>query len=429
MSSSNDNLVICRACPEFRGEDGEKVKCRAAACCGNQVGDVHVGRGRCPRWKWGSVDPRTVDMNTPIELFRMAIDAPLNVIDGIYQHNTWPRAGWQGWPNVTASYRQAVSEFVADPPAYPGGEGDGIIIAASDPKYVASAYVTVRMLRHVGCTLPIQIWHCGRLRDWLPCERKAVEDHGAQMVDADEVAKTNPHRCLNGWELKAYALVNCSFRRVIFLDADCYPARDPAEIFQWKEFSDYGAVLWPNSREYDPTPQQCSIFDVRHEVGWVGTESSMLAFDRERCCKPLALTDWFNRHSDFYYFWVYGDQETFAMAFRRLSIPFAMPVHRYAWEFHTSVHHDFAGRWFAMHRCRDKARLSNALPHAAKYQGQHSQRQTSAGRPVFPVPRRLSKSARIRPTTASDARRCAAVRARIPGSQCHGARFRPGQQN
>src|SRR3569623_832335 len=66
--------------------------------------------------------------------------------------------GWWQWPNVHAAQRELCADFLSNVPEYPGGyTGRGIVVVGGG-KYFPSAYVTVRVLRHVGCTLPIELW-------------------------------------------------------------------------------------------------------------------------------------------------------------------------------------------------------------------------------------------------------------------------------
>ena len=47
--------------------------------------------------------------------------------------------------------------------AYPAErfEGRGIVICGGGAKYFPCVYVLVRLLRHLGCQLPIEVWHLG----------------------------------------------------------------------------------------------------------------------------------------------------------------------------------------------------------------------------------------------------------------------------
>jgi len=39
--------------------------------------------------------------------------------------------------------------------------GCGIVICAGGPKHLHCGWICIKMLRHVGCTLPIEVWHLG----------------------------------------------------------------------------------------------------------------------------------------------------------------------------------------------------------------------------------------------------------------------------
>jgi hypothetical protein len=92
-------------------------------------------------------------------------------------------------------------------------------------------------------------------------------------------------------------------------------------------------------------------------------ESGQLVVDKARCWAAMQLTLHLNAWSDFYYQYVYGDKETFHLAWRMLDRPYAMPPYPSrmavgvwsqapatdagAW---TQVQHDFAGRPIFHHR-------------------------------------------------------------------------------
>lgn len=83
-------------------------------------------------------------------------------------------------------------------------------------------------------------------------------------------------------------------------------------------------------------------------------ETGQVLVDKERCWESLNLTLWFNENSDFYYQYVYGDKETFHLAFRKLRRRYALvpwPVHPLE---STMCQHDFEGRRLFQHRNADK---------------------------------------------------------------------------
>ena len=66
-----------------------------------------------------------------------------------------------------AARRRLFERAVANKPAWPTRRfrGRGIVICGGGAKYFPCAWVTLKMLRHLGCTLPIELWYLGARRD------------------------------------------------------------------------------------------------------------------------------------------------------------------------------------------------------------------------------------------------------------------------
>jgi hypothetical protein len=140
---------------------------------------------------------------------------------------------------------------------------------------------------------------------------------------------------------------------VLFIDADNVPVVDPSFLFDTPQFKRTGAILWPDIRRWERTNPIWKFTGLPYRPGWE-SESGQMVFDKERCWRPLALAQWFNEHSDFYYQHVLGDKDTFTLAFRKLDQRYAMvpkSVHRLL---ATMCQHDFKGRRIFQHRNLDK---------------------------------------------------------------------------
>src|SRR5207244_12553377 len=75
---------------------------------------------------------------------------------------------------------------------------------------------------------------------------------------------------------------------------------------------------------------------------------------KERCWAALCFCMLLNENSDFYYQYLYGDKETFRLAFRKLKKVYSMiqkPIHPLDG---TMCQHDFEGRRMFQHRNTDK---------------------------------------------------------------------------
>jgi hypothetical protein len=248
----------------------------------------------------------------------------------------------------------ACDGFISQIAAYPGSNsGRGIIICGGGVRYFTSAWVCVNMLRHLGCTLPVEIWHFG------PAEldhsmAALVEPLGVKSVDAHRVRKPGSPRLTHGWQLKPFAILNCRFREVLLLDADNVPVVDPEYLFDSPEFQETGAMFWPDY-PHRPDPKATAIWRScgLRRPSEPEFESGQILVNKERSWRPLCLSLWFNENASFYYQYIYGDKETFHLAFRKLKQGYTLipPIHPLPG---TMCQHDFDGRRIFQHRNRDK---------------------------------------------------------------------------
>lgn len=253
-----------------------------------------------------------------------------------------------------------VDRFISTIPASPrDGEfsGRGIVCCAGGQRYLLNAYVMIRMLRSLGCSLPVQIWHLGEgeLIDSLVNKLLPL---GVVFYDARAIAQNiQPrHTRLHGWEVKPFAVLNSSFAEVLLLDADNVPVVDPAFLFEIPEYRETGAVFWPDFNRLKQNRLAWRVFgniEYRDEPEF---ESGQLLIDKRRpdCWRALVLTDWYNRHSDFFFDHAHGDKETFHLAWRKLGVPYSMPskgIHALPG---VMCQHDFQGRRIFQHRNMEK---------------------------------------------------------------------------
>ena len=260
-------------------------------------------------------------------------------------------------PPEAARYQALLAAAVESPAPYPAGRftGRGIVICGGGAKYFPCVWVCVKMLRHLGCTLPVELWHLGP-HEVTPAMRALVEPLDVRCVDGLEVARRHPVRTLHGWEMKCYALLHCAFAEALLLDADNVPVVDPAFLFDELEYHRTGAVFWPDFGRLGPDRSIWQITGIpyRDEPEF---ESGQIVVDKARCWAALTLAMHFNEHSDFYYRHVHGDKETFHLAWRKLGQEYAMPARPIHALEATMCQHDFTGRRIFQHRNFDKWRV------------------------------------------------------------------------
>jgi hypothetical protein len=292
----------------------------------------------------------------------------------------WPK-DWANWENTKEAHRILARRFadklregIRDWGLGIGGhDGEsnpqslipnpslnrGIVIAGGGPKYFPGVWVCVKLLRHFGCTLPIQLWHLGP-DECDPYMRRLLQPMGVECVDARQVERErHPCRILCGWELKPFSVLYSPFAEVLFLDADNGVVRDPTYLFDRPEYARHGAAFWPDYSHWMLKPDIWRIFgmDDRREPAF---ESGQFIVNKRLCSRELRMALWYAEHSDFTFSHVYGDKECFHLGWRRLGSDYAMPARPPGWNIHTIVQYGFDNEIVFQHRCQDKwARSGN----------------------------------------------------------------------
>ncbi len=256
--------------------------------------------------------------------------------------------------NARQRMDEAVSRLAEEPLA---GDGRGIVICAGGLLYFVNAWVCINMLRRLQCNLPIEVWHMGP-SEMNQTMRDLLEPLRVTCVDAFEVLFSHPVRVLQGWELKPFSIIHSQFDEVLLLDADNVPALNPEFLFETPQFHQAGAIFWPDSRNLRPEQPIWKFTGVpfRDEPTF---ESGQLVLSKRRCSKPLSLTMWMNEHSDFWFRHIYGDKDTFHLAWRRLGQSYAMPPRGRQPMSRIFCQYDFEGRRLFQHRSRSKWRLGH----------------------------------------------------------------------
>jgi ADP-heptose:LPS heptosyltransferase len=238
-----------------------------------------------------------------------------------------------------------------------GGDfaGRGIVISGGGVRLFTNAWVCIRMLRHVGCSLPIELWYFGE-RELDARMRALVAPLGVECVDGESRLRQHGARLQHVWALKPFAVLHSRFREVLLLDADNVPVANPEPLFRSPAYDKYGAVFWPDFGRLDPQRPAWKLFGVPYRDE-PEIESGQVLVNKEACWRALNLCLWYNLHAELFYDHVYGDKETFHLAFRKLLAPYAMPrrpIYRLPG---VMCQHDFQGHRLFQHRSRAKWNL------------------------------------------------------------------------
>jgi FkbM family methyltransferase len=263
----------------------------------------------------------------------------------------------------------------ADPPL--GFRGRGIVIVAGGERYFPSAYVLVRLLRYLGCNLPIEWWHFGAHE----MDSRMVElAQGLGNVSCRDLSGLrNPPA--GGWQAKIAAIQASEFAEVLFLDADQIPADDPTYLFEEPAYRAAGAVFWEDLRPagwdirteaFDlcglPVPGRTTQPNWKNPTDYRPFETGQLLVDKTRHWPAIALCRHLNDFSEVWYpagrhgeWLIYGDKSTFLLAWEMLGSSYAMPPPP-TWTGNAHggcfLQRDFANRVILAHRSQPPSKLS-----------------------------------------------------------------------
>lgn len=245
---------------------------------------------------------------------------------------------------------EAVRWQVQFPEPYRGNAGRGVLIPAGGP-YLVGAFVIIGLLRRLGCDLPVEIWHQG------PAELTWVADAIRRRfsgVSFCYIGRPGGPREQGGWQLKAEALARSRFRECLMLDADNEPLQDPAALFGDPGYLESGTLFWQS-----PVDSIAADNPAWRRVGLEprelpGLDSAQIVVDQAKAWPAVALAAYLNRRSETYWRGLWGDKDTFQLAWLRAGRPYSLIDRRPELVGGSIYHGDRRGRPCFRHRFNEK---------------------------------------------------------------------------
>ncbi|MCI0685279.1 MAG: FkbM family methyltransferase [Gemmataceae bacterium] len=280
--------------------------------------------GECTvsRWRDGIACCAVCPDYRPRDTAPETMDDPANSLDAMIEALRGPRRSWPDdwpwWGTTVDGHRRLVAEYIANLPPYPRGkyQGRGIVILGGGV-FFPGVYVTVRMIRHHGCRLPIEVWHHAQSE---PIYAHWLEPYGVRCLDLDEHMDAHgAPRIRGGWANKFYAVLHSSFEEVLYLDSDCYPAGDLTPIF---DLNTHGALFWPDLPGLAQRFRPDVFAGDRQPI--VSLQGGQFLLTKQSSWPGLVLAQWWNERADFAYHHGFGDQDVLRGAWQALRLPYRM---------------------------------------------------------------------------------------------------------
>lgn len=239
-------------------------------------------------------------------------------------------------------------------------KGDGIVYLAGG-KYNQLVFLSIKILRSNGSRLPVEVIIPKETDyDIQFCERVLPTLNGKCKLMTDYLPRHFNDK-ISGFQLKNIALLISSFERVLYLDADNLPIKNPDVLFNNKPFTNKHLVLWPDfwRRSTSPTfyeiaeisndpthlvrnsyikgdprgaphdPSVYSLHDTKDSIPEASSETGQLLINKRVHFKTLVLAMYYNYYGPEYFYPLLtqgaageGDKETFIAAAHKLGLPY-----------------------------------------------------------------------------------------------------------
>jgi alpha 1,2-mannosyltransferase len=232
--------------------------------------------------------------------------------------------------NDVEKMRQSHTKFIDEikhskdlrPIHTPGTRG---IVSTAGGTYFPTFLFSLRMLRRVGSTLPVEVF----IKDAAEYEAHLCEEilpeYNAKCIILSELLGGTRSEAfqIEHYQLKIFAVLFSSFEDVIWMDADCFPLHKPEDLLDSDPFKSTGMVTWPDfwASTASPLYYQISQQPVPLMTLRASSETGVFLVSKKTHFFTLLLAAYYNFYGPSHYFMLLsqgapgeGDKETFIQA-------------------------------------------------------------------------------------------------------------------
>jgi alpha 1,2-mannosyltransferase len=237
--------------------------------------------------------------------------------------------------------------------------GQGVVMISGGLFYLSNAYLNIRFIRNfLKSNIPIEVWYLGKkeinkklfqlIQNLGNVEFINVKDRKDIFPMKKSNFKIGIHKeCtanIEGWRNKSYAILHSKFKEIIYLDSDCFLFQKPEDIFTSNEYIESKAMFSSDidhnfkntGRKVDPKTFIVIKLGSFSNGFWdysktnpiweiIGVEeddlpefdSGFIVLDKSFHRDSIFLSWFLNENSDLTYQHIYGDKDTFHLAWAK----------------------------------------------------------------------------------------------------------------
>lgn len=150
-------------------------------------------------------------------------------------------------------------------------KGDGIVFVGGG-KFNFLTLLSIKSLRDLGSKLPVEVLIPSIDEFEANLCYKVFPNYNAKCILLPHVLQqfSNTENIFQklqfkGYQYKALALILSNFDRVLFLDSDNTPTRNPDILFKLNPFKDHGLIVWPDFWKRATSPLYYDIANIKVE--------------------------------------------------------------------------------------------------------------------------------------------------------------------
>ena len=208
----------------------------------------------------------------------------------------------------------------------------GIIYAATG-KTLARVLLSIRMIRKLQCSLPVQIWHLDgefseneldTINSQDNVVAKEITSHLELFPELQKLGKIKKsYREGRNYHIKSLIILLSSFEEVLYLDSDNFPVLNPLRLFNTREYLETGSIFWPDFWKFPENDPMWEIMGLECNDEYE-QESGQLVINKAKSFTALLLSMFFQINHDFYFQLILGDKDTFRLSWKVTNTPYHM---------------------------------------------------------------------------------------------------------
>lgn len=197
--------------------------------------------------------------------------------------------------------------------------------------YTLDALLSIAALRHTGCSLPVELWHDHdpELSGDIGVQAASALSAAGGPVLLRDVTEVLGGSNLTGYMLSTFVLVHSSFELLLYIDADNLAIADPTPLFAAPEFTETGALFWPDPQIFEEAGLIWRVLGCSSSsIPARAIENGQMLINSTRHRRSLELANFFNQRWAAQYFrpplFLFGDRDMYVYAWLALSAPFSV---------------------------------------------------------------------------------------------------------